>query len=80
MADAAVIPAPHPHWGETVKAIVVLNGEAATEAELIAYCRAGLAHFKCPTTIDFAETLPRTATGKIQKFLLRDGLEQPELT
>jgi fatty-acyl-CoA synthase len=80
VADAAVIAAPHPHWGETVKAIVVLGGEAATEAELIAHCRAGLAHFKCPTSIDFAEALPRTATGKIQKFKLQNEPERPRLS
>jgi len=72
VADAAVIAIPHPHWGETVKAIVVLNGEATTEAELIAHCRAGLTHFKCPTSVDFVEALPRTATGKVQKFKLRN--------
>ncbi len=59
-------------WGETVKALVVLKpGMTATEAELIAHCRALLAHYKCPTSIDFGEALARTATGKVQKFKLR---------
>jgi fatty-acyl-CoA synthase len=42
------------------------------EAELIAFCRDRLAHFKCPTSIEFIEALPRTATGKLQKFKLRE--------
>jgi fatty-acyl-CoA synthase len=72
VADAAVIAVPDARWGETIKGIVILDGTVATETELIAHCRAGLAHFKCPTSVDFVETLPRTATGKLQKFILRD--------
>jgi fatty-acyl-CoA synthase len=71
--ECAVIGVPHVKWGETPKALVVLRpGQTLTEAELIAFCRDRLAHFKCPTSIDFVDALPRTATGKLQKFKLRD--------
>ena len=71
--EAAVIAAPDERWGETVCALVVLKPAAeASEEELIEFCRANLAHFKCPRRIQFIEGLPRTATGKIQKNLLRE--------
>ena len=71
--EAAVIAAPDERWGETVCALVVLKPDAkASEEELIGFCRAHLAHFKCPRRIQFIEALPRTATGKIQKNLLRE--------
>jgi fatty-acyl-CoA synthase len=71
--EAAVIAAPDERWGETVCALVVLKpGARAGEEELIEFCRAHLAHFKCPRRIQFIEVLPRTATGKIQKNLLRE--------
>jgi len=70
--EAACIAVPHEQWGEAPLAIVVLKeGAAATEAELIAFCRERMAHFKCPKAVSFADALPRTATGKIQKNLLR---------
>ena len=71
--EAAVIAAPDERWGETVCAMVVLKpGDQASEQELIDFCRANLAHFKCPRRIQFIEALPRTATGKIQKNVLRE--------
>lgn len=71
--ECAVIGVPHEKWGETPKALVVLReGTSATEEELIAFCRDRLAHFKCPTSIEFPPELPRTATGKLQKYRLRE--------
>ena len=71
--ECAVIGVPHDKWGETPKALVVLRqGEEVTEAGIIAFCRERLAHFKCPTSVEFRDELPRTATGKLQKFKLRE--------
>ncbi|HVU74165.1 MAG TPA: AMP-binding protein [Mycobacteriales bacterium] len=73
VAEVAVIGVPDEKWGETIKALVVLvPGAAATERELIDHCRAGLAHYKCPTSVELRTEIPRTATGKIQKFKLRE--------
>jgi len=72
VAEVAVIGVPDEKWGETVKAFVVLTaGAIVTEEELIKYCRQHLAGFKTPTSIEFHDELARTATGKLQKFKLR---------
>ncbi|NUT94729.1 MAG: AMP-binding protein [Saccharothrix sp.] len=73
VAEAAVIGVPHDKWGETIKALVVLaEGAQATEAELIAHCKQRLAGYKAPTSVEFRDAIPRTATGKVQKFKLRE--------
>ncbi len=69
---AAVVARPDDKWGETPCAFVEMKpGQSASEEELIAWCRARLAHFKCPRRIVFAE-IPKTSTGKVQKFALRE--------
>ncbi len=74
VAEVAVIGVPDEKWGETIKALVVLrNGSTATEGELIAHCRARLAHFKAPTSVELRDALDRTATGKLQKYKLRQA-------
>jgi acyl-CoA synthetase (AMP-forming)/AMP-acid ligase II len=74
VAEVAVIGVPHEKWGETIKALVVLRpGVGATEVELIAHCRERMAHFKAPTSVEFRDVLDRTATGKLQKYKLRQS-------
>ncbi len=69
---AAVIGVPHPKWGETVKACIVLKaGAKATDDELIAHCKSLIASYKKPTSVDFMEALPRLFNGKIDKKALR---------
>ena len=72
VAAAAVVAKPDAKWGETPCAFVELRpGATATAEEIIAWCRDKLARYKCPRTSVFVE-LPKTSTGKIQKFKLRD--------
>ncbi len=71
--ECAVIGVPDEKWGETPKALVVLREDEIVSAqELMQYCRDNMAHFKCPTSVEFVAELPRTATGKLQKFKLRE--------
>ena len=70
--EAAVVAVPDDHWGEAPKAFVALKpGGTATEEELIAFVRGRLARFKAPKAVEFGE-LPKTSTGKVQKFALRE--------
>jgi fatty-acyl-CoA synthase len=72
--EAAIVGLKHERWGEAPYAFVVLaDGGSTTEAELIAFVRDRLAHFKAPHGVTFVDELPKTATGKIQKFVLRQG-------
>jgi len=70
--EAAVVGIPHDKWGEVPKAFVTLRpGAASDEADLLGFCRSRLSHFKCPQSVELG-VLPKTATGKIQKFHLRE--------
>lgn len=73
--EVAVVGLPHDHWGEAVTAVVILkDGQALDEATLLTKVRAHLSPFKCPKRVIFAEAMPKTATGKIQKAKLRADL------
>jgi acyl-CoA synthetase (AMP-forming)/AMP-acid ligase II len=72
VAEVAVIGVPDEKWGETIKALVVpREGVDVSESELMAHCREHMAHFKAPTSVEFRDALDRTATGKLQKYKLR---------
>jgi acyl-CoA synthetase (AMP-forming)/AMP-acid ligase II len=75
VAEVAVIGVPDEKWGETIMALVVVRADAdagtVSEADLIEHCRARMAHFKAPTSVEFRDSLDRTATGKLQKYKLR---------
>jgi len=73
ISEAAVIGVPHEKWGETVKAIVILKtGQKATEEEIIEFCKKNLASYKKPTSVEFVNELPKTASGKVLKRELRE--------
>jgi fatty-acyl-CoA synthase len=72
--EVAVVGLPHEKWGESPNAFIVLKPGATADAEeMRTFARANLAHFKAPTGYHFIDELPKTATGKIQKFQLRAG-------
>lgn len=75
--EAAVVARPDEKWGETPCAFITLKqgAEGTSEADIIEFCRSRLAHFKCPKTVVFTE-LPKTSTGKIQKYVLRDMVKK----
>ena len=76
ISEAAVVAMADEKWGETPCAFITLNpGANCTEAAILAWCREKLAHFKCPSKVIFGE-LPKTSTGKIQKFLLREKISK----
>ena len=73
VAEAAVLGAPHPYTGQTVKAFVVTTAPVTVE-ELLVHCERNLARFKCPTAVEFRTDLPHSATGKVRKAALRAGI------
>ena len=76
--EVAVIGVEHPRWGETVRAIVVLHeGQALTEAEVISFSEGKLARYKQPKSVMFTDQLPRNPTGKVIKFELREQFGEP---
>lgn len=73
--EGAVVAMPHDYWGERPKAFVVLKeGQSAEPEEVIAHVRDRLAHFKAPDLVEIMEALPKTSTGKVQKYVLREDL------
>jgi long-chain acyl-CoA synthetase len=82
VADVATIGVPSDEWGEDVKAVVELHDPDAAgpplEADLIAFCRDRLSHYKCPRSIDFVAALPRSDTGKVYRRRLRDRYRSAE--
>lgn len=80
VGDVSVIGVPHEKWGEQVCAVVeIIPGREASEAEIIAYCAERLAGFKKPSLVRFVDALPRTSSGKPQKFALREMFSQNRL-
>lgn len=76
VAEVAVVGGPHPRWGETPIAFVVKNKSDVDESAVIAFAREQLAHYKCPTQVNFVQALPRNASGKVLKHVLRQQVSQ----
>lgn len=71
--EVAVIGVADAKWGETIRAVIARrNGASLSDAELMAWCRERMTHFKCPTSVVFVDTLPKGGTGKVQKSVLRE--------
>jgi acyl-CoA synthetase (AMP-forming)/AMP-acid ligase II len=80
VAEVAVVGRPDPVWGEAVHAVIIpAAGAGASPEEIISWSRERLAHFKCPKTVEFADSLPRTTTGKVLKRELRAQLARREV-
>jgi acyl-CoA synthetase (AMP-forming)/AMP-acid ligase II len=81
VSEGVIIGVPDEHWGEAVKAIVVRSpGVELSADDVIGFCRARLAHYQCPTSVDFVADLPRSATGKVLKRALREPYWVPTAT
>jgi fatty-acyl-CoA synthase len=77
--EAVVIPVPNEKWGEIPKALVTLKpGSQPTEHDLLEFCRSRLSHYKCPRSIEFLESLPKTGSGKVLKRELRQKYGAPQ--
>ena len=78
IAECGVIGVPHEKWGETPLAVIVPKaGADLSEAEIIEFCRNRIARYKCPTRVAFVSSLPRNASGKLQKHILREQFREP---
>ena len=79
VAEVAVVGRPDPTWGEAVHAVIIPvagQADAVSADDIVSWCRDNLAHFKCPKSVEFAASLPRTTTGKVLKRELREQLSQ----
>ena len=73
LREGVIIGVPDDRWGEAVKAVVVpAPGAGLSAADVIGFCRAHLAHYQCPSSVDIVAELPRSATGKVLKRTLRE--------
>ncbi|KAL8265982.1 hypothetical protein R6Q59_003326 [Mikania micrantha] len=78
--EAAVVAMPHPKWGESPCAFVVLKNTGTTEADIMAYCRKRMSKFMVPKKVEFVKELPKTGTGKVQKVQLRQIAQTLQIT